>query len=71
LSFHDFCKKKFLDRGTFNYWLLTFAPEGHLSSKEMGKEKERSESEEIRELKRPTPPERAGIEKREDACRFL
>lgn len=52
LSFHDFCKKKSLDRGTFNYWLLTFAPEGYLSSKEMGKEKERSESEEIRELKR-------------------
>ena len=52
LSFYDFCKKKSLDRGTFNYWLLTFAPEGYLSSKEMGKEKERSESEEIRELKR-------------------
>lgn len=49
LSLNDFCKKKSLDRGTFNYWLLTFAPEG---DKDMGKEKECSESEEIRELKR-------------------
>ena len=52
LSFGDYCKKKSLDRSTFNYWLLTFAPDGYLSSKEMGKDKDRSESEEIRELKR-------------------
>lgn len=52
LSFNEFCKQKSLDRGTFNYWLLTFAPEAHLSSKDMGKEKDRNESEEIRELKR-------------------
>ena len=51
LSFSNFCKKKSLDRSTFHYWLLTFAPEGHLSSKDMGKQKEGSESEEIRELK--------------------
>lgn len=52
LSFSDFCKKKSLDRTTFRFWLLTFAPEGHLSSKDMGKAKERSELEEIREFKR-------------------
>lgn len=51
LSIHDFCKKKSLNRGTFNYWLLTFAPEGYLNSKEMSKGKERIESEEIRDLK--------------------
>lgn len=53
LRLSDFCKKKSLDRTTFRYWLLTFAPEGHLSScKDMGSEKKRNESEEIRELRR-------------------
>lgn len=52
LSLSDFCKKKSLDRTTFRFWLLTFAPEGYLSSQEMSKQKERNESEEIRELKR-------------------
>lgn len=51
LSLSDFCKKKSLDRTTFRFWLLTFAPEGHLSFGDMVKQKERSESEEIRELK--------------------
>ncbi|MFR8356995.1 MAG: hypothetical protein ACLVEJ_16120 [Parabacteroides sp.] len=49
LSFYDFCKKKSLDRGTFNYWLLTFAPAGYLGSSEMGKEKNAVSPEEIRE----------------------
>lgn len=52
LSLSDFCKKKSLDRATFRYWLLTFAPEGHLSSRDMSTEKERTESEEVHELKR-------------------
>jgi transposase-like protein len=52
LSLGNFCKKKSLDRATFRYWLLTFAPEGHLRSKDMGTQKEGNESEEIRELRR-------------------
>ena len=52
LSFSDFCKKKSLDRTTFRFWLLTFAPEGYLNSSDMSKQKERSDSDEIRELKR-------------------
>jgi len=51
LSFRDFCKKKSLHRVTFHYWLATFAPDGHLNTADMGKHKERSESEEIRALK--------------------
>ena len=52
LSFSDFCKKKSLDRTTFRFWLLTFAPEGYLNSSDMSKQKERSDSDEIGELKR-------------------
>jgi transposase-like protein len=29
LSLSDFCKKKSIDRTTFRFWLLTFAPEGY------------------------------------------
>lgn len=52
LSISDFCKKKSLDRSTFRYWLLNFGPESDLNSACMGKSNEKSESEEIRELKR-------------------
>lgn len=50
LSISSFCRKKSVNRSTFHGWLLTFGPESKSNADDMGKQ--RSESEEIRELKR-------------------